>query len=104
MAGSVRIAVERIRGAHALAVAVFQPTGRATQARISEQDALFACYPEGETLRMILNENAVWRNWKSFPNESLRFDEGMRKELQAVAVAFAPMGLDAVKSLSLIHI
>ena len=95
MAPSINVAVRRLKRAAALAKVVYRDA--LLKVRLAENDPFFECYPEGNTLRKLLNESATWREWEIPPRPGAlvkaRFDRHAE-----VAMA-TPMGVKAVGEL-----
>ncbi len=95
MASALERAVTRVRVAHRLAVAAFQ--NGPPKARLDDDDALFACYPEGGTFQRLLRESAVWREWQqAWSREDPKL---ARHDVHAAAAVAAPTGVAALKQL-----
>lgn len=97
MATTVEAAVERLMVARDLARAVFRQ--RPVRVRVADHDALFACFPEGETLRKLLHESAVWRAWQAPWFLETGVPLRARYEVRAAAASAAPPGVHALEEL-----
>lgn len=98
MANSVHAAIDRLALAHTLAVAVLRKNDT-VHPRLQEHDAVFECYPEGDTLRKLLHESAVWREWMP-PSYTGGCNNDLKRRDAGLASALAtPMGLDTVGQL-----
>ena len=99
MASSVHLAIDRLMLAHALAGAVLRQQG-SVQVRLREHDAVFECYPEGDTLRKLLHESAVWRSWLPADHSSVSCTTSAAGGDARVASAMAtPTSLDPLRQL-----
>ena len=99
MQSALERAVARVRVAHRLATVVFKQ--QAPIARLDNDDALFVCFPEGNTLLKLLQESSVWRFWRVPylpPVENVSKSIG-RFGVHAAAATAAPIGVDALRQL-----
>ena len=97
---AVVTAVRRLRETHRLAAPLFADEMRRT--RVHEEDAYFACYPEGDTLRQVLCESGVWRQWRQ--PFTLRAPAAIgrnqqRHVLRAAAACVSPVGVQSLRQL-----
>lgn len=97
MASAVAQAVDRLSLAHDLASVVYR--SGPVHARLPEDDPVFACYPEGPTLRKLLRESAAWRNWRPNVENTKRLGAQQRTETRAIAAMDTPDGAESVGDL-----